>query len=113
MFNTQVVERLINCLFNLVNNIYNVEWHFSESDSTFNYTASFFVGVYGMWNIYVSAVMIFYAPSHKDKTVAQHYEMSTYGDETPIQSQLITSEASQISTTESIVTAFANKISSS
>ena len=66
-----------------------------------------------MWNIYVTAVMIFYAPSHKNKMVAQHYEMNASGDVTTMQSQLITSEASQISATESIVTAFANKISSS
>lgn len=99
--------------FFIVNNIYNVEWHFSESDSAINYTGSFFVGVYGMWNIYVTAVMIFYAPSHKNKMVAQHYEMNASGDVTTMQSQLITSEASQISATESIVTAFANKISSS
>lgn len=97
--------------FFIVNSINDVEWYFSEDDFVLNYTAGFLTGVYGMWNIYVSAVMIFYAPSHKDKTVAQHYENHQTGD-IGMQSRLIQGEG-HISTTESIVTAFANKISAS
>ena len=96
----------------LVNNINDVEWYFSESEVTLNYTAGLLTGVYGMWNIYVSAVMIFYAPSHKDKTVAQHYENSR-SEEISMQSRLIQGQANRISSAESVVTAFANKISAS
>ncbi len=90
--------------------------HFSESDLAFNYTGGLFTGVYGMWNLYVVAVMIFYAPSHKNKTISQHYEMSSQDEFVGMQSNLIRTDSQSvrtISNTESVITAFANKISSS
>ena len=67
-------------------------------------------------NIYVSAVMIFYSPSHKNKLNAQHYENNT--DETVefvnLQSKLAPQDSLRTATTtESVLTAFANKISAS
>jgi hypothetical protein len=67
-------------------------------------------------NIYVSAVMIFYSPSHKNKLNAQHYENNT--DETVefvnLQTKLTRQDCVATSTTtESVLTTFANKISAS
>lgn len=30
-----------------------------------NYSSAFLVGVYGMWNIYIFALIVLYSPSHK------------------------------------------------
>ena len=97
--------------FFIVNNVNDSAWHFSDENVSLNYTAGFFTGVYGMWNLYVTSVMIFYAPSHKNKLVAQHYD-NKETEEISMQSRLIQSEVLS-STTESVVTAFANKIASS
>ena len=60
--------------------------------------------------------MIFYAPSHKNKLNAQHYDNAT--DETVefvnLQTKLTKQDCTGSSTTtESVLTAFANKISAS
>ena len=57
--------------FAIVNNLNETQWRFDEEKPVLNYTSSFLTGVYAMWNIYASALLIFYAPSHKNKSSNQ------------------------------------------
>lgn len=101
--------------FFIINNINETHWRFSDTqEATLNYSGGFLTGVYGMWNIYVSAVMIFYAPSHKNKPIAQHYDATNEETAETIEFvNLQTKITAGDCITESVLTAFANKISAS
>ena len=97
--------------FFIVNNINETHWRFDHETLVLNYTGGFFTGVYGMWNLYVSAVMIFYAPSHKNK---KQNMGNSENDETVeflnMETRIVNANANS---TESVLTAFANKLASS
>lgn len=40
------------------------QWRWNDNVEL-EFTSAFFTGVYGMWNIYIFALIILYAPSHK------------------------------------------------
>ncbi|CAF0747056.1 unnamed protein product [Brachionus calyciflorus] len=95
--------------FFIVNNINETQWRFGDEETYFNYSGAFFTSVYGMWNIYVIAVMIFYAPSHKNKTIAKHYEQDQSEE---IEFVNIETRLTNKGTHESVLAEFATKMAS-
>lgn len=83
-------------------------WHASKTDDSndddlagelderppLEYTSAFFTGVFCMWNIYVGALLILYAPSMKSLNIPEDEISDERGEE--IEFSQITSEATAL-----------------
>lgn len=57
------------------------QWKWNDN-MELEFTSAFLTGVYGMWNIYIIALIILYAPSHKQWATATANE-NTGGKKSP------------------------------
>lgn len=115
MLITTVLCAALTVSYFIYTNVNETHWYFNQDESSLNFNGGFMIGVFGMWNLYVISVMIFYAPSHKNKLVAKHYDDTNINESVEfikMQTRLVQSDTMKSASTESVVTAFANKIAS-
>ncbi|KAK3731487.1 hypothetical protein RRG08_017941 [Elysia crispata] len=72
-------------IFFILGQVSEGEWKWGDEDINIEYTSAFLTGVYGMWNVYVMALLALYAPSHKHFTTGDDDNSDTLSQEEEVQ----------------------------
>ncbi|RUS78675.1 hypothetical protein EGW08_013563 [Elysia chlorotica] len=72
-------------IFFILGQVSEGEWKWGDEDINIEYTSAFLTGVYGMWNVYVMALLALYAPSHKHFPASADDNSETLSQEEEVQ----------------------------
>ncbi|XP_025111192.1 protein wntless homolog isoform X2 [Pomacea canaliculata] len=90
---TTLLCAALTVIFFIISQVSEGQWKWGDDGISLEYSSAFLAGVYGMWNMYVFALLSLYAPSHKTMGVAESLDETR---EEEVQLTQIPSESSAL-----------------